>query len=110
MEEIKASNASGGFQGLTLFLYNPQARQWSQTFASRGAGTFDAPMVGTFKAGRGELVSFPVADGGALVFARDVWSDIRGDTHHFEVQYSQDGGKTWQPSFVANLTRIGPGL
>lgn len=110
MEEIKVSNASGGFQGLTLFLYNPQARQWSQTFASRGAGTFDAPMVGTFKAGRGELVSFPVADGGALVFARDVWSDIRGNTHHFEVQYSQDGGKTWQPSFVANLTRIGPGL
>jgi BNR/Asp-box repeat len=110
MEEIKASNASGGFQGLTLFLYNRQARQWSQTFASRDAGTFDAPMVGTFKDGRGELVSFPVADGGALVFNRDVWSDIRGNTHHFEVQYSQDGGKTWQPSFVANLTRIGPGL
>lgn len=32
--------------------------------------------------------------------------------HHFEVQYSHDGGKTWQlePAFVANLTRIGPGL
>ncbi|MGC2405005.1 MAG: hypothetical protein WA431_01175 [Candidatus Cybelea sp.] len=110
MEEIKASNASGGFQGLTLFLYNPQARQWSQTFASKGAGTFDPSMVGTFKDGRGELVSFPVADGGALIFARDVWSNIRGNTHHFEVQYSQDGGKTWQPFFVANLARIGPGL
>ena len=110
MEEIKASNASGGFQGLTLFLYNPQARQWSQTFASRGDGTFEPSMVGTFKDGRGELVSFPVADGGALIFARDVWSDIRSNAHHFEVQYSRDGGNTWQPSFVANLARIGPGL
>ncbi len=110
LEEIKASNASGGFEGLTLFLYNPQAHQWSQTFASRGSGAFDPSMVGTFKNGRGELVSFPVADGGALVFAREVWSDIRPNTHHFEIQYSRDGGKTWQPSFVANLARIGPGL
>jgi BNR/Asp-box repeat len=110
MEEIKASNASGGFQGLSLFLYNPQARQWSQTFASRGAGAFDPSMVGRFKGGRGELVSFPVADRGALIFARDVWSDIHSNTHHFEVQYSRDGGRTWQPSFVANLERIGPGL
>jgi hypothetical protein len=110
MEEIKASNASGGFEGLTLFLYNPTARQWSQTFASRGDGTFDPSMVGAFKDGRGELVSFPVAYGGALIFARDAWSDIRSNTHHFEVQYSRDGGKTWQPSFVADLARIGPGL
>lgn len=110
LEEIKASNASGGFQGLTLFLYNPTAHQWSQTFAGRGAGAFDPSMVGTFKNGRGELISFPVADGGVLVFAREVWSDIRANSHHFEIQYSRDGGKTWQRSFVADLARIGPGL
>ncbi len=110
LEEIKASNKAGGFEGLTLFLYNPHAHQWSQTFAGKGAGTFDPSMVGSFKNGRGELVSFPVPDNGVLVFAREVWSDIRRDTHHFEIQYSHDGGKTWQPSFVANLTRIGPGL
>lgn len=110
LEEIKASNKSGGFEGLTLFLYNPRARQWSQTFASKDGGTFDPSMVGTFKNGRGELISFPVSNGGALVFAREIWSDIRPQTHHFEIQYSRDGGKTWQPSFVANLERIGPGL
>ncbi|HLI97966.1 MAG TPA: hypothetical protein VKT72_18000 [Candidatus Baltobacteraceae bacterium] len=110
LEEIKASNESGGFAGLTLFLYNPQARQWSQTFAGSGSGTFDPSMVGTFKNGRGELVSFPVADGGAYVLTREVWSDIHPNTHHFEIQYSRDGGKTWQASFIANLARIGPGL
>lgn len=110
LEEIKASNASGGFQGLTLFLYNPQARQWSQTFAGKGGGTFDPSMIGTFKNGRGELISFPVADGGKMVLAREVWSDIRRNSHHFEIEYSRDGGKTWKPSFVADLARIGPGL
>lgn len=110
LEELQASNGSGGFAGLTLFLYNPQAHQWSQTFAGKGAGTFDPSMVGSFKNGRGELLSFPVADAGVFVLAREVWSDIRRDTHHFEIQYSRDGGRTWQPSFIADLARIGPGL
>ena len=110
MEEIKASNPSGGFAGLTLFLYNPQARQWSQTFAGKGDGSFERSMVGSFDRGRGELVAFPDANGGSLTFVREVWSEIRSNTHHFEIQFSRDGGKTWQPSFVANLARIGPGL
>ena len=110
MEELKASNTSGGFEGLTVFLYNPQAHQWSQTFAGKGGGTFDPSMIGSFKNGRGELVSFPVVDSGALILAREVWSNIRANTNHFEIQYSRDGGKTWKPSFVADLARIGPGL
>lgn len=110
LEELKASNASDGFEGLTLFLYNPQAHQWSQTFAGKGSGTFDPSMIGTFKNGRGELVSFPATDGGTFVLAREVWSDIHPNAHHFEIQYSRDGGKTWQASFIADLARIGPGL
>lgn len=110
LEELKASNASDGFQGLTLFLYNPRTRQWSQTFAGKGAGSFDPSMVGSFTNGRGELVSFPVTDGGMFVLAREVWSDIRPNSHHFEIEYSRDGGKTWQRSFAADLSRAGPGL
>jgi hypothetical protein len=110
LEELRAANTSGGFSGLTLYLYNPQARQWSQTWASQGGGTFDPSMVGTFKNGRGELDSFPVADGGIYILAREVWSDIHPNSHHFEIDYSRNGGKTWQPSFIARLTRIGAGL
>lgn len=110
LEELKASNASDGFEGLTLFLYDPQSHQWSQTFAGRGEGAFEPAAFGSFKNGRGELVSFPAVDGGIMVLSREIWSDIRPNSHHFEIQYSRDGGKTWQPSFVANLTRIGPGL
>jgi hypothetical protein len=109
MEEIRAANASGGFEGLTLMLYDPQARQWSQTFAGKGDGAFGHSMIGSFKNGHGELVGFPAGDGTPELEC-DAWSNIRPNSHHFEIQYSRDGGKTWQPSFVADLTRIGPGL
>lgn len=109
LEELKASNKHDGFEGLTLFLYDPQSRQWSQTFAGKGAGTFDPSMYGTFSAGRGELVSYPVVDGGVMVLAREVWSEIHPDSHHFEIEYSRDGGQTWRRSFSAQLTRTGPG-
>ena len=110
LEEIKASNASGGFEGLTMFLYSPQGRQWSQTFAGRGGNTFDPPMFGRFSNGRGVLVSFPVADNGTMIFNREIWSQIQPNSHHFEIQASRDGGKTWKTSFLADLTRSGPGL
>jgi hypothetical protein len=110
MEEIKASNASGGFAGLTLLLYDPQTHQWSQTFAGKGDGVFDHSAIGSFEGGRGDLIAYPVTDNNAIVFERDAWSNIQPNSHHFEIRYSRDGGKTWQPSFIADLSRIGPGL
>src|SRR5215831_1998168 len=34
LEEIEADGPNGHWQGLTLFLYSTQARQWSQVFAN----------------------------------------------------------------------------
>jgi hypothetical protein len=39
---------------------------------------------------------------------RGVWSDIKTDSHHFEEFLSDDGGRTWQPTFIAELTRLHP--
>jgi len=108
IEAIAASNASGGFSGLTLFLYDPRTREWSQTYAGKGSGAFERSMIGTFHAGVGELVAFPDANGGKMTITREIWSQITPDAHHFEIQYSEDG-VTWHTSFSANLTRIGPG-
>ena len=44
MEEIEADGAEGHFEGLTLFLYNPQSQQWSQTFADAGDGVLNQPI------------------------------------------------------------------
>jgi hypothetical protein len=104
VEEIETDGPNGHWEGLTLFLYNPEAHQWSQTFASSKIGVLTPPLIGTFTHGRGELFSQDTLDGRSIL-VRGVWSDITPDSHHFEQSYSDDGGKTWVPAFIANLTR-----
>jgi hypothetical protein len=104
LEEIEADGPNGHWEGLTLFLYNPGAHQWSQTFVGSKSGVLTPPLIGDFKDGRGELFAQDTfRDRSILV--RGVWSEITPDSHHFEESYSDDGGKTWAPAFIASLTR-----
>jgi hypothetical protein len=105
MEEIEADGAHGHFEGMTLFLYNPQSHQWNQTFANSDSGTLESPAIGEFKEGRGELISQEPYQG-RTILVRAVWSDIQPNSHRFEQSFSDDNGKTWEPNFVASLTRI----
>ena len=104
LAEIEADGPNGHWEGLTLFLYNPQAHQWNQTFANSKMGALTPPLIGAFKDGRGELFSQDTVDGRSI-WVRAVWSDIKTDSHHFEQSYSDDGGKTWTPAFIATLSR-----
>ena len=104
LEEIEADSSTGHFEGLTLFLYNPQARQWGQYFVDSSVGIVNQPQIGEFKNGRGELFD-QESFNGRTIFVRFVWSDITPDSHHVEQSFSDDGGKTWEPNFVATLTR-----
>jgi hypothetical protein len=104
LEEIEADGPNGHWEGMTLFLYNPEAHQWSQTFANSKTGVLTPPLIGAFKDGRGELFSQDTFKDRAIL-VRAIWSDITPDSHHFEESYSADGGKTWAPAFIANLTR-----
>ena len=107
LEEIEADGPNGHWEGLTLFLYNPEAHQWSQTFADSKTGVLTLPLIGAFKDGRGELFSQETRDGRSIL-VRAVWSDITPNSHHFEESFSDDGGKTWAPAFIASLTREKP--
>jgi hypothetical protein len=104
LEEIEANGSTGHFEGLTLFLYNPQSHQWSLNFANRNGGTLNPPSIGEFKDGRGEFFDQESFDGRAIL-VRIVWSDIVSDSHRFEQSFSDDGGKTWEPNFIATLAR-----
>ena len=74
---------------------------------SSAAGTFSEGLIGEFREGRGELYGQETL-GGKSVLIRGVWSDIKPDSHHFEIAYSDDGGKTWVSDFIADLTRAQP--
>jgi hypothetical protein len=104
LEEIEANGSTGHFEGLTLFLYNPQAHQWGQYFVDSAVGVVNQPQIGEFKNGRGELFD-QESFNGRTIFVRFIWSDITPDSHHVEQSFSDDGGRTWEPNFVATLTR-----
>jgi hypothetical protein len=105
LEEIEADGPKGHWEGLTLFVYNPEAHQWSQTFVDGATGVYGGGLVGEFKDGRGELFASDTFNGRSVLI-RGTWSDITPDAHHFEEDYSDDGGKTWFPAFIASLTRM----
>ncbi len=104
LEEIEADGPKGHWEGMTLFLYNPQAHQWSQTFMSAKGATLNAPTIGSFHDGRGELFAQDTYNGKSIL-VRGVWADITPDSHTYTESYSADGGQTWVQAFFGGLTR-----
>ncbi|HZV64407.1 MAG TPA: hypothetical protein VFG03_05810 [Telluria sp.] len=104
LEEIEADGPKGHWEGMTLFLYNPQAHQWSMNFANSSNGTLATPMVGSFENGRGELFAQDTLDGRSIL-VRAVWSDITPTSHTYQESYSADGGRTWEVAFTAMKTK-----
>lgn len=107
LEEIETTGPNGPWGGLTLFTYNPKAHQWNQTFVNKEDGMVTAPLIGSFKDGRGELITQDTREGHSVLI-RGVWSDIKPDSHHFEESFSEDSGRTWKPVLIADLTRERP--
>jgi hypothetical protein len=104
LEEIEADSPQRHWEALSLFLYNPEARQWSQSFINSKLGSLGPPLIGSFKNGRGELFSRDTFRGRSIL-VRGVWSSITPTSHTYEESISNDGGQTWFPSFVTDKTR-----
>ena len=103
--ELEVDGPPGHLQGLSLRLYNPEARQWSLNFSNSRGGTLSPPVIGEFKDGRGEFYGSDTLDGRAIL-VRFVISDITKDSCHFEQAFSDDGGKTWEVNWIATDTRV----
>jgi hypothetical protein len=103
--ELVADGPGGHFEGLSLRLYNPQARQWSLNFSNASAGTLVPPTIGQFKDGRGEFYSQDTLDGRAIL-VRFVITRPAPDSCRFEQAFSDDGGKTWEVNWIAVDTRV----
>jgi hypothetical protein len=108
MEEIEADGPNGHWEGMSLFLYNPAAHQWSQTFFNgKAVDPASSGLVGEFHDGRGELFSTDTLNGRAIL-VRGVWSNITPDAHRYQESYSGDGGRSWEVEFTADVTRAQP--
>jgi hypothetical protein len=103
--ELRVAGPAGRIEGLSLRLFNPQARQWSLNWASAGNGTLTRPMHGEFRDGRGEFFGEEDLDG-RLVLVRFVISRQGEDSARFEQSYSDDNGRTWETNWIAVDNRV----
>jgi hypothetical protein len=102
--EIDLQGRSGSIRGLSLRLYNPETRQWSIHWANARDGQIGPAMVGGFRDGRGEFYNQETFDGRAVI-VRFIFSDITADSFRFEQAFSADGGRTWEPNWIATFER-----
>jgi hypothetical protein len=100
LEEI----SMGTLEGLTLRLYNPEARQWNLYWSNSSNGTLNQSMIGEFKNGVGEFYDQELLNGRSIL-ARQVFSQITKNSYHFEQAFSADGGRSWEANWIADLTR-----
>ena len=103
--ELVVDGPAGHIEGLSLRLYNPEARQWSLNFANVNGGTLTPPSIGEFKNGRGEFYNQDTLNGRSIL-VRFIISDITPTSCHFEQSFSDDGGKTWEANWIATDTRV----
>jgi hypothetical protein len=102
--ELQVDGPAGHLEGLSLRLYNPEARQWSLNFSNSRSGTLSPPTIGEFRNGRGEFFSQETLNGRAIL-VRFIISDITPTSARFEQSFSADGGKTWEVNWIAVDTR-----
>jgi hypothetical protein len=104
MGELEVEGPAGHIEGLSLRLYNPQSHQWYISWANSNDGALGPPMVGEFNNGRGEFYDQEPFNGRAI-YVRFIFSDITPTSFRLEQALSADGGKTWEPNWIATFTR-----
>ena len=95
-----------GWEGLTLRLHDSGRDVWRIWWAStRLPGRLDPPVEGRF--GPDGIGRFEGEDdlGGLPLGIRFAWSEIRDGHARWEQEFSFDGGATWKPNWVMELSR-----
>ncbi|MET9850015.1 hypothetical protein [Streptomyces ossamyceticus] len=93
-----------GSKGLTLRLFDPEARVWSLNWSSSRSGRLFPPVVGRFEGGRGEFHEDDTHDG-EDVRVRFVWSGVSATAARWEQAFSLDGGQTWLTNWTMEFRR-----
>jgi hypothetical protein len=106
LAELEVEGPAGQIEGLSLRLYNPESRQWSLYYSNSRYGTLvGPPTIGSFSNGVGEFYSSDTLDGRAIL-VRFTIKPESPDRIRFEQSFSDDGGRTWEPNWIATDTRL----
>jgi len=95
-------------RGQTLRLYNPDSHEWSIYLVYAAKGQLPMPpMVGRFTGGHGEFYDQEEFDG-HMIYVRYYWTPISSTAAQMVQSFSDDGGKTWEPNWIVDLSRQKP--
>jgi hypothetical protein len=106
LAQLEVEGPAGAIEGLSLRLYDPKSRQWSLYYSNSRYGTLvGPPTVGSFSNGVGEFYSSDTLDGRAILVRFTIRPESP-DKIRFEQSFSDDGGRTWEPNWIATDTRL----
>lgn len=94
-----------GIHGISLRLYNPALRQWSDYWASKRNGVLSPPVIGAFVNGVGTFHGDDKHEGRA-VRVRALWTQSGANEVNWEQAFSTDRGKTWETNWIMRMTRL----
>ena len=96
------------YRAIGLRAWDEKSGQWSIWWLDEryASGPIGPPVRGTFVNGVGTFYADYVQDGKPMR-GRFVWSEITPTSARWEQASSADGGKTWQPNWIMQLTREG---
>ncbi|MGH8027564.1 MAG: hypothetical protein ACREO0_12635 [Pseudoxanthomonas sp.] len=95
---------SQGIHGLSLRLYDPATRQWSDYWVSKRSGVLNPAMVGAFSGGIGTFHGDDRYEG-QQVRGRAIWTRRGTDEALWEQAFSADDGKTWETNWTMRMIR-----
>ncbi|MEP6475396.1 MAG: hypothetical protein ABJC74_16840 [Gemmatimonadota bacterium] len=102
--ELELDGSAGHIEGLSLRVYNPATHQWGISYANRAGGSVGLPMFGGFKDGRGRFYAQDTLND-RMILVRFIFSDLTTHAFQLEQAFSDDGGQTWEPNWIAKFTR-----
>ncbi len=102
--KVERRGAGARIEGMSLRLYDPEARQWSVNFSNIRTGRLSPPVTGEFRDGVGVFYGEDHLNG-RTILVRFVISEITPDTARFEQAFSDDGGQSWEINWIAVDTR-----
>jgi hypothetical protein len=96
----------GRYHGFGLRLFDPADQVWRIWWASTvGEGRLDEPVVGGFGDGDGRFECDDTIDG-REVRVRYEFTDITSSSARWQQSFSFDGGGTFVPNWIMELTRV----
>lgn len=104
IEERFRMAATGGLEGMSVSVYDRNARAWRQTWVDNQGGYL--AFRGGMTDGRMILSTPPfVQASGDTVVSRMVFRDIAADRFVWDWERSTDGGRTWQLNWTLEYRR-----